>query len=77
MRNLVSNAIKFTPDEGTVTIGVHVISAITGNVVDLDGGRANLGTDTAASKLILRLAVTDTGAGIAKMTWADPCYTFI
>jgi signal transduction histidine kinase len=67
MRNLVSNAIKFTPEEGMVAIGVHVISATTGEVVNPERRRASLGDVLVANKLLLRVTVTDTGAGISKV----------
>jgi len=51
MRNVLSNALKFTPREGVVTVDAHCVT-----VVDEDTGGRNR---------VVRVEVTDTGAGIA------------
>ncbi len=50
--NLVNNAIKFTPDRGTIAVDVHQVDGVSDMSEGLEG--------------FLELAVTDTGIGISE-----------
>ena len=83
IRNFVSNAIKFTPSHGTVTVNVKVVSAwsaqgATCGDSDADNGDARAATPaTVTSKSgqqyqlqaerFLRVEFIDTGVGISEV----------
>jgi signal transduction histidine kinase len=54
LRNLVSNAVKYTPDGGTIEISVDVL-----------GGDIALAPDTPAQQQFVKITISDTGVGIA------------
>jgi len=54
--NLVSNAVKFTPDDGSITIGAKRISEL-----EIEGA----GSSQTGSGDFLEISVTDTGIGIS------------
>jgi signal transduction histidine kinase len=54
LRNLVSNAVKYTPDGGAIEISVDVL-----------GGDIALALDTPAQQQFVKITVSDTGVGIA------------
>ena len=56
IRNLVSNALKFTPKEGRVTVTLSFDSTCWEGPVDVTYGNG-----------IVIIDVTDTGAGISKV----------
>ena len=58
IRNLVSNALKFTPKQGCVTVSISFVS--TGEVGAVEGVDGNG---------IVIIDVTDTGAGISKVLY--------
>lgn len=54
LRNLVSNAIKYTPDGGTIEISVEVM-----------GSGQTFSLDTPLQNQFIKITVSDTGVGIA------------
>jgi signal transduction histidine kinase len=55
LRNVVSNAIKYTPDGGTIEVSVEMLG---------DGSQA-FGLDIPAQQQFVKIAVNDTGVGIS------------
>jgi signal transduction histidine kinase len=55
LRNVVSNAIKYTPDGGTIEVSVEM----------LGGGSQAFGLDIPAQQQFVKIAVNDTGVGIS------------
>ena len=71
VRNLVSNAIKFSQNESSVKVTVDVVTSDDTSLDRIIVNKIQLLTVKEKQIYFIRLSVTDTGAGISKVTFSN------